>query len=57
VGFKGGPGGKESGNGLGEGRGRFRKNPPDTTATEEADTEPFACRPFFPLAGGAAASA
>jgi len=41
--------------GWGRGGGGFEKTSPDATATEEAVTEAFACRPFFPLAGDATA--
>jgi len=39
----------------GRGGRDFVKTSPHATATEEAETGPFASRPFFPLAGGAAA--
>jgi len=39
----------------GRGGGGFIKTSPEATATEEAKTEAFTCRPLFPLAGGAAA--
>jgi len=42
VGFKGGSGGEESADSLGE-RRDFIKTSPDATATEEAEAEAFAC--------------